>query len=108
MTADVLSWPCREPGRPYRWVLSLDARRPAPTCLAHRLPTDGLGVCFECVAEWRAGLGADPDHFAACRVCAYPLHPAVESAGWDTCPTCDPGVAVALAAVAEVEEAVTA
>ena len=84
----VLKWPLREPGRPYRWILSLDSDEPASTCVTHRGRTNGLGICFPCVCDWRESLGANPDEWIDCRVCLFPLHPAAEVGGFDTCPTC--------------------
>ena len=93
----LLDWPTREPGRPYRWVLSLDDDRPAPSCLEHRgETTDRLGVCAYCVSAWRADLLADPYEWTVCVSCGYPLHPVVEAGGRDTCPTCDIGPAAAV------------
>ncbi|AZZ52617.1 hypothetical protein [Rathayibacter festucae] len=89
MTAAVSFWPTQEPGRPYRWLLDLAMERPAPTCLKHRIKTDGLGVCPECVYYWRLSLGAVPDEWITCTVCALPIHPAAEVPGKTTCPTCD-------------------
>jgi hypothetical protein len=88
---EVLFWPTREPGRPYRWVTDLQTGRPSPTCVHHKVATNDLGVCFDCVSEWRAELGAaDPDGFLECVACGFPLHPAAEGPGVDTCPSCDP------------------
>ena len=85
----VLEWPTVEPGRPYRWLLDLDLDKPAPTCVKHRERTNGLGICDTCVSQWRESLGADPNEWVECRVCCYPLHPAAEVGGFDTCPSCD-------------------
>lgn len=89
MSAAVTQWPTRYPGRPYLWVLDIATERPSPRCVAHHARTNRLGVCDECVSEWRATLGADPDSWKECRVCGYPLHPTVEAEGYDTCPACD-------------------
>lgn len=85
----ILPWPTRYPGRPYWWVLSLDDERPSPRCVSHNARTDGLGVCAQCVSEWRASLGANPTQWIDCRICGFPLHPTVEAEGFDTCPSCD-------------------
>jgi hypothetical protein len=90
MMGELLHWPSREPGRPYRWLVQLDSDRPASTCVKHREPTNRLGVCYDCVSDWRAELGAeDPDAFIECAGCGFPLHPAAEGPNVDTCPSCD-------------------
>lgn len=91
-------WPTRVPGRPYLWVLSLAAEVPATRCAAHDGPTNRLGVCDACVAEWRLSLGADPDSWFECRHCGFPVHPTVEADGFDTCPSCELGADVVLPA----------
>lgn len=85
----VIPWPTREPGRPYRWLLDLTLEQAAPTCPAHREKTDGLGICPACVYAWRESLGVVPAPWTYCRVCQFPIHPAAEGEGVDTCPTCD-------------------
>lgn len=85
----VIEWPTVEPGRPYRWLLNLDLDKPAPTCVKHRERTNGLGICYPCVSEWRESLGFSPDEWTDCRICLYPIHPAAEVGGFDTCPSCD-------------------
>ena len=81
--------PTTEQGRPYRWLLETGKR--APTCPQHGERTDGLGVCPECVSEFRESLGSDPYEWTECFVCALPLHPIVEAGGHDTCPSCVEG-----------------
>lgn len=94
--SNVLQWPIRVPGIPYRWVLSLSSSTPSPRCLAHGARTDALGVCAQCVSDWRRSLGADPDQWSHCRVCGFPLHPAVEADGADSCPSCADDVSAAV------------
>lgn len=87
----VVEWPSvPEPGRPYRKLVDLSSGRPSLWCGAHRVRTDARGVCFSCLSEWRREVwGADPDSWAVCEVCEFPLHPVVEAEGWSTCPSCD-------------------
>lgn len=88
---EVVGWPTLEPGRPYRWVSDLSTGRPASTCATHKERTDSLGVCAWCVVAWRTGLGAaDPAEWIVCTECGFPVHPAAEGPGVDTCPSCDP------------------
>jgi hypothetical protein len=87
----VVGWPTRKPGRPYRWVSDLSSGRPASTCARHKERTDPLGVCAWCLVAWRTDLGAaDPLEWKVCTDCGFPIHPAAEGPGVDTCPSCDP------------------
>jgi predicted amidophosphoribosyltransferase len=77
-------WATRVPGVPFRWVLNLASEERAPVCPVHDALTDEVGVCEECLAAlgWSG---------RRCRVCGLPLHPAVQSGGAVTHPSCDRG-----------------
>lgn len=88
---EVLEWPSvSEPGRPYRKLVDLNNGRPSSWCSTHRGRTDARGVCYSCLSEWRRDqYGADPDSWAVCEACEFPLHPTVEAEGRTTCPSCE-------------------